>query len=165
MARNEHLPIYKAAYDLCLWLEQVVRGFSRYHKYAIGSDLRSVSRRILRLVVRANARSDKTPVLLDLREEVEQMKALMRLCNDAGGFSGLSAFEHGMRLVVEIAKQNEGWLRSQASREQEAGAAATASKVGRSELPPGAPAAAQGRGQNRGSASSLHASAPAPGVP
>ena len=29
MPRTEHLPIYKAAYDLCLWLEQVVRGFSR----------------------------------------------------------------------------------------------------------------------------------------
>jgi hypothetical protein len=52
------------AYDLCLWLEQVVRGFSRYHKYAIGSDLRTLSRRILRLVVRANARADKTDVLV-----------------------------------------------------------------------------------------------------
>ncbi len=63
MARSEHLPIYKSAYDLCLWLEQVVRGFSRYHKYAIGSDLRESSRRILRLVVRANARADKAPGL------------------------------------------------------------------------------------------------------
>lgn len=59
MPRTEHLPIYKAAYDLCLWLEQVVRSFSRYHKYAIGSDLREGSRRILHPVVRANARGDK----------------------------------------------------------------------------------------------------------
>jgi hypothetical protein len=29
MARSEHLPIDKAAYDLCLYLQQVVRGFSR----------------------------------------------------------------------------------------------------------------------------------------
>jgi len=36
MARSEHLPIYKAAYDLCLYLQQVVRGFSRYHKYGLG---------------------------------------------------------------------------------------------------------------------------------
>jgi hypothetical protein len=40
MARTEHLPIYKASYDLCLYLEQVVRGFSRYHKYTLGTDLR-----------------------------------------------------------------------------------------------------------------------------
>ncbi len=39
MAQAEHLPIYKRAYDLCLYLEQVVRGFWRYHKYALGADL------------------------------------------------------------------------------------------------------------------------------
>jgi len=39
-AQAEHLPIYKASYDLCLYLEQVVRGFSRYHKYALGADIR-----------------------------------------------------------------------------------------------------------------------------
>jgi hypothetical protein len=30
MAYSEQIPIYKSAYDLCLWLEQVVRRFSRY---------------------------------------------------------------------------------------------------------------------------------------
>ncbi len=38
MAQAEHLPIYKASYDLCLYIEQVVRGSSRYHKYALGAD-------------------------------------------------------------------------------------------------------------------------------
>jgi hypothetical protein len=69
MAQTEHLPIYKRAYDLCLYLEQVVRNFSRYHKYALGQDLRDGSRRVLWLVVRANTRRDKTPVLLALRED------------------------------------------------------------------------------------------------
>ena len=27
VAQTEHLPIYKAAYDLCLYLEQIVRNF------------------------------------------------------------------------------------------------------------------------------------------
>ena len=40
MAQTEHLPIYKRSYDLCLSLEQVVRSFSRYHKYTLGADLR-----------------------------------------------------------------------------------------------------------------------------
>jgi hypothetical protein len=39
MARTEHLPIYKASYDLCLYLEQVVHGFSRYHKYTPARDV------------------------------------------------------------------------------------------------------------------------------
>jgi len=40
MARTEHLPIYKASYDL----EHVVHGLSRYHKYALGTDLRDAAR-------------------------------------------------------------------------------------------------------------------------
>jgi len=37
MAQTEHLPIYKRAYDLCLYFEQIVRNFSRYHKLALSS--------------------------------------------------------------------------------------------------------------------------------
>jgi hypothetical protein len=113
MARSEHLPIYKASYDLCLYFEQVVRNFSRYHKYTIGSDLRDGARRVLRLIVRANARADKTAVLLRIREEVEELKVLLRLCHDAKGFPNFNSFEHAIGLVTDIARQNEGWLKSQ----------------------------------------------------
>ena len=113
MAQTEHLPIYKAAYDLCLYLEQIVRNFSRYHKYSLGQDLRDGSRRTLRLIVRANARWDKAPVLLEIREEVEELKVLLRLCHDAKGFASFNSFEHAIGLVVNVAKQNEGWLKSQ----------------------------------------------------
>jgi len=73
MAQTEHLPIYKSTYDLCLYLEQIVHSFSRYHKYTLGADLRDGARRALRLVVRANARRDKVPVLLQLREGLEEL--------------------------------------------------------------------------------------------
>ena len=33
----EGLSIYKAAADLAVLLDRVVRGFSRYHKYALGA--------------------------------------------------------------------------------------------------------------------------------
>jgi len=82
MAQTEHLPIYKAAYDVCL--EQVVRKFYGYHKHALsreqrdriegyspGHDLRDGARRVLEFVVGANARRDKTPVLLRLRRDVK----------------------------------------------------------------------------------------------
>jgi len=52
MAQTEHLPIYKSTYDLCLYLEQIVRNFSHYHKYTLGADLRDGARRALKLVVR-----------------------------------------------------------------------------------------------------------------
>ena len=113
MAHSGHLPIYKRAYDLCLYVEQVVRNFSRYHKYSLGQDLRDGTRRMLRLIVRANARRDKVPVLLALREEVEDVKVLLRLCHDVRAFPNFNAFEHAITQVTDIARQNEGWLKSQ----------------------------------------------------
>jgi len=44
MARYEHLPIYKKAMDLAVYLEKIVRNFSRYRKYTLGSELRAKSR-------------------------------------------------------------------------------------------------------------------------
>ena len=113
MARTEHLPIYKATYDLCLHLDRVVRGFPRYHKYSLGADLREAARRSLRLVVRANSRREKAPVLLELREELEELKALLRLAHDVKALPKISSFQHAVTLVVEIARQNEGWLKHQ----------------------------------------------------
>jgi hypothetical protein len=72
MAQYEHLPIYKKAYDLTLYFEKVVRGFSRYHKYTLGSELRELSREVLRLIRRANATADRGPLLLQTRERLEE---------------------------------------------------------------------------------------------
>jgi hypothetical protein len=113
MARSEHLPIYKASYDLCLYFEQVVRNFSRYHKYSLGGDLLDGARSVLKLIVRANARRDKTPVLLEVREQVEELKVLLRLGQDVKAFANFHSFEHAITLVTAIAKQNEGWLKIQ----------------------------------------------------
>jgi len=59
MAQYEHLPIYRKAFDLSIYLENTVRNFSMYHKYALGSDLRNISRKIVRLIIiRANSKRD-----------------------------------------------------------------------------------------------------------
>ncbi len=47
MARYEHLPIYKKAFDLFLYFEKIVRKFSRYDKYTLGADLRNTTRSVL----------------------------------------------------------------------------------------------------------------------
>ena len=54
MARHEHLPIYKAALDLTVHFEGLVAGFSRYHKYTPGTELRQGSRAVLQQVLSAN---------------------------------------------------------------------------------------------------------------
>ena len=67
MARYEHLPIYKQAMDVAVHFEKVVAGFSRYHKYTLGSELRNKSREIVAQIIRANAERDKAPKLVEPR--------------------------------------------------------------------------------------------------
>lgn len=70
MARYEHLPIYKKAMDVAIYMEKVVTGFSRYHKYTLGTDLRNKSREIVSLIVKANSSQKKLLILHDLRDQV-----------------------------------------------------------------------------------------------
>lgn len=63
MARCEHLPIYIKAMALTIYFEEIVRTFSRYHKYTLGSELREKSREIKELIIKANSTKDKISVL------------------------------------------------------------------------------------------------------
>lgn len=56
MARYEHLPIYKKAMELTIYFETIVRNFSRYRKYTLGSELRVKSREIVVLIIKANSK-------------------------------------------------------------------------------------------------------------
>jgi 23S rRNA-intervening sequence protein len=80
MARYEHLPIYKKAMDLTVYLEKIVRSFSRYHKYTLGSELRAKSREIVGVIIAANSRVEKLAFLLELREKFEGLQVLLRIC-------------------------------------------------------------------------------------
>ena len=46
MALYENLPIYKKAVALVVFMETAVANFSRYHRYAIGADMRTNVRRL-----------------------------------------------------------------------------------------------------------------------
>ena len=74
MAQYEHLPIYRNAFDLSVYLENTVRNFSRYHKYTLGSDLRDISRQIVRLIIMANSDRDKIATLEKVKGTALSMK-------------------------------------------------------------------------------------------
>ena len=64
MARYAHLPIYKKALDVAVHFEKGVAGFSRYHKYTLGSELRNQSRAVVSAIARADSKVGKLPALL-----------------------------------------------------------------------------------------------------
>ena len=74
MARYEHLPIYKKALDLTIYFEEIVRHFSRYHKYTLGTELREKSREIVGLIIKANSTVERLALLLELCERIEGLK-------------------------------------------------------------------------------------------
>jgi hypothetical protein len=49
---------------IAVHFEKLVAGFSRYHKYTLGTELRQQSRAIVSLVIKANSQTDKAPFLL-----------------------------------------------------------------------------------------------------
>ena len=111
MARYEHLPIYAKAYELALLVEKQVQGFPRYHKYAIGADLRMLCRVMLRRVIRANnAMSQRADELRSLRVTVEEFLVLVRLAKDAKALGSLKAYEQCANLALSVSRQTEGWL-------------------------------------------------------
>ena len=112
MARYEHLPIYKVALDAAVHFEQVVAGFSRYHKYSLGTELRQASREVIQQVIRANAARERLPQLLKLRDDLEAVLVLLRLAKEVKAFKSFQSYQHAAELVVSVCRQNEGWIKS-----------------------------------------------------
>jgi len=112
VAQYEHLPIYKKAMDLAVYIENMVKGFSRYHKYSTGADLRSQVREIVRLIISANNATDKLGTLLSLRDTVEQLKVTIRICKEVKAFKSFSSFQTAAEAAVNLSRQSEGWIKS-----------------------------------------------------
>ena len=114
MARYEHLPIYREAFDMLIYIEKIVRNFSRYNKYTHGTALREGAAEILSLIVRANSvlRGERLPVLRELAVRIEELKVRMRVCKEVQAFHNFNSFHTGVNHVISLAKQNEGWMRS-----------------------------------------------------
>ncbi|MCR4322338.1 MAG: four helix bundle protein [Candidatus Brocadiaceae bacterium] len=113
MARYEHLPIYKKALDLTIYFEEIVRHFSCYQKYTLGSELREKSREIVGLIIKANSTRERLPLLLELRDRLEGLKVLVRICKEVKAFHNFNSYEHAFTLLIELSRQNEGWMRGQ----------------------------------------------------
>lgn len=108
----EALPIYKAATDLVVVLDRVVRGFSRYHKYTLGSRLRDAAIEVTLMIARANRREDRAALLPELCGLVEELKLLVNLGKEVQAFASFSPFAQVMEQVVGVARQAEGWRKS-----------------------------------------------------
>lgn len=98
---------------MTIYFEKIVRNFSRYNKYTLGSELREKSREIVELIIKANSTTVKRPLLLELRERLEGLKVLIRICKEVKAFNRFNSFVYASDLVIDISRQNEGWIKGQ----------------------------------------------------
>ena len=48
---NQIFPIFRAALELCTYIETVLKGFEKYHKYTIGEEMRKFSKKSVKVCV------------------------------------------------------------------------------------------------------------------
>ena len=121
MAKYEHLPIYRSAMDLAVFMENQVRHMSRYNKYTLGAELRKRTMVALSHVVRANSLADKRETLTELRVILEELRQLLFLGKETRALASFTMYKESMERLENLSRQNEGWLRSQKSRMGQAG--------------------------------------------
>ncbi len=99
---------------MLVWVEEAVRRFARYHKYTVGSQLRTQALAVCRLVLRAQAAdpSTRTAVVTELHLAAEELKLLLQLGKEVHAFRSWAEFEQGVELALSIARQAAGWRRA-----------------------------------------------------
>jgi hypothetical protein len=105
-------PIVKTAERLMLEIEQAVRGFARFHKYAIGAELRELATKAATLAHRAWRDQERvTKWVTKLRWQVDKLKLSMQIGQRLQAFAGLRQFEAIMRVAIDLGRQAGGWHR------------------------------------------------------
>jgi hypothetical protein len=121
-------PIYRDCRRLLLHTEEVVRRFSRYHKYTVGTDLRQQAMVLMRGVhVAVYDKPNQARHVQALVWQVDSYKLTLQLAIELGAFvvnagtnskktsPGFAAFETAAQLAGQIGKQCGGWQKSVAN--------------------------------------------------
>ena len=114
MAKYAHLPIYKKALELTVYIEDTVKNFSRYHKYTIGTRLRDACWDVVTGIVKANntPSGQRRELLVALRDKSEEIVIALTVAKELKAFSDYKSFQHASKLALDLSRQSEGWLKS-----------------------------------------------------
>jgi hypothetical protein len=106
-------PIVKAAERLCVEIENAVRTFARYHRYAIGADLRAQAMRVYDLANRAwRDRPRQAQWVTDLVWAIDELLHRIQVAKLLRATQSFRQFEHLLRLIEALGRQAGGWRKS-----------------------------------------------------
>jgi MoaA/NifB/PqqE/SkfB family radical SAM enzyme len=115
---HDNLKIYKTALDLVVYFEKIVFNFDKYHKYAIGIDLKNKARQISLKVIRANTSKSKSIEIQEMLILIEELKFLIRLCKEINGFKNKNSYSYSSKLLTTLENQAITWKLYSQKREQ-----------------------------------------------
>lgn len=120
--------IVKQAESVLVAIEEAVRLFPQFHKYAVGSDLRGDARKVTRLAHRAWRDQPRQGEWIGrLVFAIDDLKLSVQIAKRVQAFKNFAQFEALMRLVSNLGQQCGAWrrwnLKSQNSQGEPAGRA------------------------------------------
>lgn len=111
--KNTLPPILRLAERLTCDCEMAVKGFDRYYRYTVGTDIRQQAMHIWRLANRAWLdKARQTEYLQQLSMAVDDIKLTLILAKRLQIFASVAQFESLSLLAVDIGRQCGGWLKS-----------------------------------------------------
>jgi hypothetical protein len=108
MARYEHLPVYKATYDLNLYFFKLSQNFPKDFKYGLGMEVRSLLTELLDLIIITNSTKNKCPVIEKAILTLERLKFKARLLHDLKVIR-LKSYEFFFVSLTDLSKQLSKW--------------------------------------------------------
>ena len=109
---RQQLPIWRDANRLLVEVETVVRSFSRYHKYSLGTDLRKQAMNLCRLIsVALRDLHHRATSVERLILAIDDIKVLIQLGKEIKAYQNFSQFQRLVELAVSLGKQGGAWLR------------------------------------------------------
>lgn len=112
MATYNQLPVYKATYDLLLYVYQTGKDVQRDYRYTLGETLKKDLISILTLIYRANNNTlKKVETIVEAREKLVAVKLQLRLLHDLKQLS-LKNYANASLMTESISKQLSAWQRS-----------------------------------------------------
>jgi hypothetical protein len=110
MSNYYHLPIYKEAYGLLMYIFKAVKEFDREYKHTVGERLKNECLDIMKNIYQASRaeKEHKLKCISDILDSVVHIKILLRVVKDLGVIS-LKRHVVLIEKVESLSKQATGW--------------------------------------------------------
>lgn len=114
-----NLPIWRDANRFLVAIEKVVKHFPKYHKYTLGSELRSNALKICNLIHQAwQEKQQQCALLYKLKYCIDEIKIQLHLAKKLEALPSFRTFEFLSKQAVNLGKQNGGWYKAKCKQGQ-----------------------------------------------